>query len=67
MQVPDVLPVHRPARGSPGGRVAHGDAQNAPRRVLTQGPTPLDELATVRLHGDVVDELQDLLQALTRS
>jgi NAD-dependent deacetylase len=32
--------------------------------ILTQGPTPLDELATVRLHGDVVGELGGLLQAL---
>jgi NAD-dependent deacetylase len=28
--------------------------------ILTQGPTPLDELAAVRLDGDVVDELQAL-------
>ena len=32
--------------------------------ILTQGPTPLDELASVRLHGDVVDELAALLAAL---
>ncbi len=32
--------------------------------ILTQGPTPLDELAEVRLHGDVVDELQALLDVL---
>ncbi len=32
--------------------------------ILTQGPTPLDSLATVRLHGDVVEELQGLLAAL---
>lgn len=32
--------------------------------ILTQGPTPLDELATVRLHGDVVDELRALATAL---
>ncbi len=32
--------------------------------ILTQGPTPLDDIATVRLHGDVVAELQDLLAAL---
>jgi NAD-dependent deacetylase len=28
--------------------------------ILTQGPTPLDELAAVRLSGDVVEELQAL-------
>jgi NAD-dependent deacetylase len=32
--------------------------------ILTQGPTPLDEVADVRLHGDVVEELQGLLDAL---
>jgi NAD-dependent deacetylase len=32
--------------------------------VLTQGPTPLDELAEVRLAGDVVDELQALVEAV---
>ncbi|HTU80041.1 MAG TPA: NAD-dependent deacylase [Solirubrobacteraceae bacterium] len=32
--------------------------------ILTQGPTPLDELADVRLSGDVVAELQGLLAAL---
>jgi len=32
--------------------------------ILTQGPTPLDELAGVRLHGDVVTELDALLGAL---
>ncbi len=32
--------------------------------ILTQGPTPLDELASVRLSGDVVDELQALAGAL---
>jgi len=32
--------------------------------ILTQGATPLDELAAVRLHGDVVDELQALAAAL---
>jgi NAD-dependent deacetylase len=34
--------------------------------ILTQGPTPLDELAEVRLGGDVVQELQGLLAALSR-
>ncbi len=35
--------------------------------ILTQGPTPLDALATVRLHGDLVDELGALLSALGMS
>jgi NAD-dependent deacetylase len=53
------LEVH-PVAGLPllthaaGGRVA----------ILTQGPTPLDELADVRLRGDVVDELQALAAEL---
>jgi len=32
--------------------------------IVTQGPTPLDEIATVRCEGDVVDELQALVAAL---
>ena len=32
--------------------------------ILTQGATPLDRRATVRLHGDVVHELTALLGAL---
>jgi len=32
--------------------------------LITQGPTPLDDLASVRLCGDVVDELQALVAAL---
>ena len=32
--------------------------------ILTQGPTPLDELASVRLRGDVVAEMQALCEAL---
>jgi NAD-dependent deacetylase len=32
--------------------------------IITHGPTPIDELAGVRLNGDVVDELQGLLAAL---
>jgi NAD-dependent deacetylase len=32
--------------------------------ILTQGETPLDDLASVRLHGDVVDVLAGLLAAL---
>jgi NAD-dependent deacetylase len=34
--------------------------------ILTHGPTPLDDLAEVRLRGDVVRELQALLAALGR-
>jgi NAD-dependent deacetylase len=53
------LEVH-PVAGLPlltheaGGRLA----------ILTQGPTPLDELASVRLRGDVVEELERVLAAL---
>jgi NAD-dependent deacetylase len=32
--------------------------------IVTQGPTPYDELAAVKLDGDVVDELQALVAAL---
>ena len=32
--------------------------------IITQGATPLDQLATVRLHGDVVRELTALLDEL---
>jgi NAD-dependent deacetylase len=32
--------------------------------IITRGPTPLDGLASVRLDGDVVDELEALLVAL---
>jgi NAD-dependent deacetylase len=32
--------------------------------ILTRGPTPLDGLASVRLSGDVVEEMQALLGAL---
>jgi NAD-dependent protein deacetylase/lipoamidase len=32
--------------------------------IITQGPTPLDHLAGIRLRGDVVDELQALSAAL---
>jgi NAD-dependent deacetylase len=53
------LEVH-PVAGLPllthrcGGRLA----------LITQGPTPLDDLAAVRLHGDVVSELEALLHRL---
>ncbi len=40
-------------------RAAGGDVA-----IITQGPTPLDELASVRLSGDVVSELGALLDAL---
>jgi NAD-dependent deacetylase len=32
--------------------------------ILTHGPTPLDDVAEMRLNGDVVDELQALLAVL---
>ncbi|MFL5824414.1 MAG: SIR2 family NAD-dependent protein deacylase [Solirubrobacteraceae bacterium] len=32
--------------------------------IITQGPTPMDRLAAVRMRGDVVDELAALLAAL---
>jgi NAD-dependent deacetylase len=32
--------------------------------IITKGPTPFDELAAVRLDGDVVEELEGLLAAL---
>jgi NAD-dependent deacetylase len=32
--------------------------------ILTRGPTPIDGLASVRLSGDVVEEMQALLRAL---
>ena len=35
--------------------------------IVTQGPTPLDEIAAVRLDGDVVAELPALLGALEQS
>jgi len=35
--------------------------------ILTHGPTPLDDLAEVRLYGDVVTELDGLLAALGQS
>ena len=34
--------------------------------ILTQGPTPYDSRATVRMRGDVVDELQAVLARWTR-
>ena len=34
--------------------------------ILTQGPTPLDDVAEVRLDGDVVHELAALLGELSQ-
>jgi len=56
------LEVH-PVAGLP--RLTH--AAGGQLAILTQGPTPLDELASVRLRGDVVSELQALCQALALS
>jgi len=53
------LEVH-PVAGLPGATLASGGAL----AILTAGPTPLDGAATVRLHGDVVAELEQLLAAL---
>ncbi len=53
------LEVH-PVAGLPLATLEHGGAL----AILTQGPTPLDELATVRMRGDVVSELEGLLRAL---
>jgi NAD-dependent deacetylase len=49
------LEVH-PVAGLP--LLTHGAGGSV--AIITQGPTPLDELATVRLNGDVVEELQAL-------
>jgi NAD-dependent deacetylase len=53
------LEVH-PVAGLP----ALARAAGAQIAIVTRGPTPLDELASVRLDGDVVDELRALLAAL---
>jgi NAD-dependent deacetylase len=53
------LEVH-PVAGLPALAHAGGGAV----AIITQGPTPLDHLAAVRLTGDVVGELQALLAAL---
>jgi NAD-dependent deacetylase len=34
--------------------------------IITQGPTPLDDLAAARLSGDVVGELEGLLACWDR-
>jgi NAD-dependent deacetylase len=49
-----------PVAGLPALTLAGGGAV----AIITQGPTPIDELASVRLSGDVVDELRGLLGAL---
>ena len=53
------LEVH-PVAGLP--LLAH--AGGARVAIITQGPTPLDEIAAVRLDGDVVAEMQALVAAL---
>jgi len=53
------LEVH-PVAGLPELTRAAGGAV----AIITQGPTPLDQLASVRLSGDVVDELDALVHAL---
>jgi NAD-dependent deacetylase len=53
------LEVH-PVAGLPRLTHAHGGAV----AIVTQGATPLDSLATVRLSGDVVGELQALVDLL---
>jgi NAD-dependent deacetylase len=53
------LEVH-PVAGLP--RLTH--AAGGTVAIITQGPTPLDELAGVRLGGDVVEELEALAGAL---
>ncbi len=49
-----------PAAGLPELTLAHGGAV----AVITQGPTPYDDDATVRLSGDVAEELPALLSEL---
>ena len=53
------LEVH-PVAGLPLLTKAHGGSV----AILTQGVTPLDEIASVRLEGDVVEELEALVDAL---
>ena len=53
------LEVH-PAGGLPLLTLAEGGAL----AIVTEGPTPLDSRAAVRLRGDVVDELEAVLAAL---
>ena len=59
--------VHRLlARGLPGRRAAAELTLAAGGRlaIITQGPTPFDARAAVRMGGDVVDELGAVLDAL---
>ena len=53
------LEVH-PVAGLPGLTLRAGGEV----AIVTQGPTPLDDLASVRLGGDVEDELRALVAAL---
>jgi NAD-dependent deacetylase len=53
------LEVH-PVAGLPRLTCAAGGAV----AIITQGPTPLEEIASARLDGDVVDELEALVGAL---
>jgi NAD-dependent deacetylase len=53
------LEVH-PVAGLPRVTAQHGGAV----AIITEGPTPLDVLAEMRLHGDVVEELDALLALL---
>ena len=53
------LEVH-PVAGLP--LITHG--RGGKLAIITQGPTPLDDIADVRLCGDVVEELDALLAAL---
>jgi NAD-dependent deacetylase len=55
------LEVH-PVAGLPGVTRASGGRL----AIVTQGPTPYDSEADVRLDGDVVDELDAVLTALSR-
>ena len=53
------LEVH-PVAGLPGLTLAAGGRL----AVVTQGPTPYDDVAAVKLDGDVVEELQSVLAAI---
>jgi len=53
------LEVH-PVAGLPGLALSAG----AKLAIVTQGPTPYDEDVTVRLTGDVEEELQELLELI---
>ena len=54
------------ARGLPGGRPSVGDDGRGGRvAIVTQGPTPYDGDAAVRLGGDVTAELSAVLAALS--